>query len=60
MFNVGYRSFCSNRIGDVIVSILTLSAVDHEIEPRSDETKDYTIVICCFSAKHGALRRRND
>jgi len=38
------------HFGDVIVSVLTLRAVDHEIEPRSVETKDYTIGICCFSA----------
>ena len=24
-------------------------------EPRSDQTKDYKIGICCFSAKHAAL-----
>ena len=25
----------------------------------SGQTKDYTIVICCFSAKHAALRRKS-
>jgi hypothetical protein len=25
----------------------------------SDQTKDYKIGICCFSAKHAALRRKN-
>ena len=29
------------------------------VEPRSGETKDYKIGICCFSAKHAALRRKN-
>jgi hypothetical protein len=29
------------------------------IEPRSDQTKDYTIGICCFSAKHAALRSKS-
>ena len=28
-------------------------------EPRSDQTKDYAIGICCFSAKHAALRRKS-
>jgi hypothetical protein len=28
-------------------------------EPRSGQTKDYEIGICCFSAKHAALRRKN-
>jgi hypothetical protein len=32
-------------------------AVDCGFEPRSGQTKDYTIGICCFSAKHAALRR---
>jgi hypothetical protein len=27
--------------------------------PRSGQTKDYQIGICCFSAKHAALRRKN-
>ena len=60
MFKVNYRSFCSTRIGVVIVSVLALSAIDHEFEPRLVQAKDYTIGICCFSAKHGALKRRNN
>jgi hypothetical protein len=28
-------------------------------EPRSGQTKDYRIGICCFSAKHAALRRKS-
>jgi hypothetical protein len=31
------------------------SVVDRGIEPRSGETKDYEICICCFSAKHVAF-----
>ena len=45
-----------NRIGGVIVSVLASSAVDHGFEPRSGQTKDYKIDICCFPAKHAALR----
>jgi hypothetical protein len=41
---------------DVMVSMLALSAVDHEIELWSGQTKDYKIGICCLSAKHAALR----
>jgi len=33
------------------------SAVDRGVEPRSGQTKDYTIGMCCFSAKHAALRK---
>ena len=48
-----------NCIGGVIVSVLTSSAIDRRLEPRSGQTKDYTIGICCFSAKHAALRRKS-
>jgi hypothetical protein len=48
------------RIGGVMVSVLASSAVDHEFEHRSGQTKDYEIGICCFSAKHAALRRKSD
>jgi hypothetical protein len=40
-------------------SMIATSAVNPGIEPRSDQTKDYKIGICCFSAKHTALRRKN-
>jgi hypothetical protein len=48
-----------NRISGVMVSVLALSAVDCGFEPRSGQTKDYKIGICCFSTKHTALRRKN-
>jgi hypothetical protein len=35
------------------------SAVDRGFEPRSGQTKDYKIGMCCFSAKHVALRRKS-
>jgi len=38
---------------------LASSSVDRGFEPRSGQTKDYKIGICCFSAKHTALRRKN-
>ena len=47
------------HIDGVMVSKLAMSAVDHGFEPRSGQTKDYRIVICCFSAKHAALRRKS-
>jgi hypothetical protein len=43
-----------------MVSVLTSKAVDCGFEPRSDQTKDYKIDICCFSAKHAALRRKRN
>jgi hypothetical protein len=48
-----------NRIGGVMVSVLASSAVDCVFEPRSGQTKDCKISICCFSAKHAALRRKS-
>ena len=41
-----------------MVSVLASSAVDRGFEPRSGQTKDYKIGMCCFSAKHAALRRK--
>ena len=48
-----------NRIDGVMVSVLASSVVDREFEPRSGQIKDYKIDICCFPAKHAALRRKN-
>ena len=43
-----------------MVSLLASSVVDLVFErPRSDQTKDYEIGICCFSAKHAALRSKS-
>ena len=32
--------------------------VDRGFELLSGQTKDYKIGVCCFSAKHAALRRK--
>ena len=40
-----------------MVSMLASNLVDHGFEPQTGQTKDYTIGICCFSAKDAALRR---
>ena len=42
-----------NRIGGVMVSMVISSTVDCGFEPRSGQTKDYKICICCFSANKG-------
>ena len=42
-----------------MVSVLASSVVDRGFKPRSGQTKDYKIGICCFSAKHAALRRKS-
>ena len=41
-----------------MVSVLVSSAVDRGFWPRSGQTKDYAIGICCFSATHEALIRK--
>ena len=48
-----------DHIGGVMVSMLSSSLVDRVFEPWSRQTKDYEIGICCFSAKHAALRRKS-
>ena len=42
-----------------MVSMFTSSAVDRGLKPRSGQTKDYKIDLCCFSAKHALLRRKS-
>ena len=54
-----YIFFSINRIGRVMVSVLASSAVDRGFEPRSGQTKDNKIGICCFSAKHTVIRRKS-
>jgi hypothetical protein len=39
--------------------IISESETSKIVEPRSGQTKDYAIGICCFSAKHAALRRKS-
>jgi hypothetical protein len=39
-----------------MVSMLASSVVDRGFDPRSGQTKDYKIGICCFTAKHAVLR----
>ena len=42
-----------------MVSMLASSVVHLRFEPMSDQIKDNKIGICCFSAKHAALRRES-
>jgi hypothetical protein len=42
-----------------MVSVLASSAVDRGFDPRSGQTKDYKIGVCCFSSKRAALRRKS-
>ena len=40
-------------------SVLASSAVDRRFQPRSGQTKDNTIGMCCLSAKHAALMSKS-
>jgi hypothetical protein len=42
-----------------MVSVFTSCSVNRGFEPRLDQTKYYKIGMCCFSAKHVALRRKS-
>ena len=53
-------SILGNRIGDVMVSMLASTAVGRVFEPQSCQTKDYKVDMCCFFAKHAALRRKSN
>ena len=44
-----------NCISDVMVSMITSSAVDCGFELQSGQTKNHKIGICCFSEKHAIL-----
>ena len=48
-----------NRVGDVMVSVLALSAVDRGFEHRACLIKDYKVDVCCFLAKHSILRSKS-
>ena len=52
------QQFHQNLIGGVLVIVLASSVVDRGFESRSCQSKDYKIGICCFSAKHTALRTK--
>ena len=42
-----------------MVKVLASSVVDRGFDPWSGKTKDYKIGVCCFSAKHAALRSKS-
>ena len=46
------------RIDGAMVSVLASSVVDRGFEPRSGQTKDCKLGICCFSARYAAFRRK--
>ena len=43
----------------VMVRMLASNVVNHGFKPRTGQTKDYKIGICCFSAKNAAFRSKS-
>jgi hypothetical protein len=54
-------SFTENSIGGVIISVLTVPRVWYIVGSSTDRVKPKTMhfVICSFSAKHAASRRKS-
>ena len=48
IFHVLDWSKCKNSIGGIMVRVLVSRAIDYVFEPRSGQTKDYKICMCCF------------
>jgi hypothetical protein len=42
-----------------MVSMVVSSVVDHGFHPRSSQTKDFVICICCFCAKHNIKKDKD-
>ena len=59
---VKLHSPLKEHVADVVISMLLLGVVhvDRRFTHRLGQTKNYKIGICCFSAKHTALRRRGN
>ena len=53
------KSFYSNCIGGVIVSMFALNVVDRGCNLRSNQPKDCTISICCFSTEDTAAMSKS-
>ena len=58
-----YKSYktciCLTRTGGVMIRVFASSVEDRGFEPRSGQTEDYKIGICCFYTKHPGLRRKS-
>jgi hypothetical protein len=52
VFSRRIHSSLYNHITVVMVTVLAPGAVDRGLEPRSCQTKDNKIGMCCFSAKY--------
>ena len=57
VMTVGVVSVGKITVGVMTVGVMTVGVMRRPrgFEPRSGQTKDYKLGICCFSAKHAAL-----
>jgi hypothetical protein len=53
-----FRFYNRIHVGCVMIRVLASSAVERAFEPRSGETKEYKIGICCFSAKARSIKEK--
>jgi len=58
-FNHFIQQYFHNGIGGVMANVLASSTAYHGFESWSGQNHDYKICMCCFSAKHAALRRKS-
>ena len=56
---IGYCRKVSYPLKQISMFLLLSSSVDLGFKTRSGQTTDYKIGVCCFSAKHAALRKKN-
>ena len=42
----------TNSIGEIMASLLASNVIDHELELRSGQTRDFKIGISCIFTKH--------
>lgn len=57
VFARAIKCYVFNReAGNLIVNMPSSSAMDRAFDSKSDQIKDNTIGVCCFSDKHTSLR----
>ena len=49
----------TQKIYNINIIYYICGVIVNVLDPRSGQTKDQKIGICCFSAKHAALRRKS-
>jgi hypothetical protein len=58
LIGIPHSKLATSRIGGVMVSVIASSVVVRVFEPRSGQTKDYKVSICCFSTQHAVFKEK--